>query len=213
MGALRSRKAYCPAGIVPGRAASRPEDYNQVLPLNSDHCYVTESEMRSIALLSLVTILPGMAYADLNSFTPGPVIENYGPVADVDITVPVPKDTVLRHSFDVAKRADDGELNRTLVSAARFINMHARAGVDADHIKVAVVVHGTAVHDVSRETSGSAGLIAALIDRGVRIFVCGQSAAYYDVTPDDLLPGVEMALSAMTVHALLQQQGYSLNPF
>jgi intracellular sulfur oxidation DsrE/DsrF family protein len=47
----------------------------------------------------------------------------------------------------------------------------------------------------------------------VRIFVCGQSAAYYDVTTNDLLPGVEMALSAMTVHALLQQQGYSLNPF
>lgn len=169
--------------------------------------------MRSIALLSLVIILPGIAHADLNSFTPGPVIEDYGPVADVDITVPVPKDILLRHSFDVAKRADSGELNRTLVSAARFINMHARAGVDADRINVAVVVHGTAVHDVSRETSGSTGLIAALIDHGARIFVCGQSAAYYDVTPDDLLPGVEMALSAMTLHALLQQQGYSLNPF
>lgn len=85
--------------------------------------------MRSIALLSLVIILPGIAHADLNSFTPGPVIEDYGPVADVDITVPVPKDTVLRHRFDVAKRADDGELNRSLVSAARFLNMHARAGI------------------------------------------------------------------------------------
>jgi hypothetical protein len=47
--------------------------------------------MRSIALLSLVIILPGIAHADLNSFTPGPVIEDYGPVADVDITVPRPK--------------------------------------------------------------------------------------------------------------------------
>lgn len=169
--------------------------------------------MRSIALLSLLMILPCIARADLSSFTAGPVIEDYGPVADIDITVPVPKDAVFRHSFDVAKRAEDGELNRTLVSAARFINMHARARVDADNIKLAVVVHGTAVHDVSGETPASAELIAALIDNGVRIFVCGQSAAYYDVTTDDLLPGVEMALSAMTVHALLQQQGYSLNPF
>ena len=30
---------------------------------------------------------------------------------------------------------------------------------------------------------------------------------------EDMLPGVEMALSAMTAHAVLQQAGYRLNPF
>ena len=169
--------------------------------------------MRSIALLSVLLVLPGLADADSGSFTTGPVIQDYGPVADVDSALPIPNDAVLRHAFDVARRAEDGELNRTLVSAARFVNMHARAGVDADRIKVAVVVHGTAVHDVSGEAPASAGLVAALVDHGVRVLVCGQSAAYYNVTPDDLLPGVEMALSAMTAHALLQQQGYTLNPF
>jgi len=169
--------------------------------------------MRPIALLSIFIILPGIAQADASSFTTGPVIKDYGPVADVDITLSLPGDAVLRHSFDVSERAAEEELNRTLVAAARFINLHARAGVDADRIKLAVVVHGTAVHDVSREATGSAGLVAALVNHGVRIIVCGQSAAYYDVTADDLLPGVEMALSAMTAHALLQQQGYSLNPF
>jgi intracellular sulfur oxidation DsrE/DsrF family protein len=43
--------------------------------------------------------------------------------------------------------------------------------------------------------------------------VCGQSAAFNDVTNEDLLPGVHMALSAMTAHAQLQQEGYTLNPF
>lgn len=169
--------------------------------------------MRSIALMFVVIVLPCIARADWSSFTTGPVIKDYGPVADIDVTLPVPKNAVLRHSFDVAERAEDGELNRTLVSAARFINMHARAGIEADRIKVAVVVHGTAVHDVSREARDNAGLVAALIDHGVRIIVCGQSAAYYGVTTDNLVPGVEMALSAMTAHALLQQQDYSLNPF
>lgn len=169
--------------------------------------------MRSLSLLPILSMLPFATYADLSSFTTGPVIQDYGPVADIELTLPVPKDAVLRHSFDVSQRAEHEDLNRTLVSAARFINMHARAGVDADNIKVAVVVHGTAVHDVSRETSSSVGLVAALIDHGVRIVVCGQSAAYYDVKSENLLPGVEMALSAMTVHALLQQQGYTLNPF
>jgi intracellular sulfur oxidation DsrE/DsrF family protein len=56
-------------------------------------------------------------------------------------------------------------------------------------------------------------LIDALRAKGVRVIVCGQSAAAYDVQKADLYPGVEMALSAMTAHALLQQQGYTLNPF
>ena len=169
--------------------------------------------MRSVFLLSILSTLPFVTYADFSSFSTGPAIKDYGPVADVDVTFPVSKDTILRHSFDVAEQAGDGELNRTLVSAARFINMHVRAGVDANRIRLAVVVHGNAVHDVSTEASSSSGLVASLIDHGVSIIVCGQSAAYYGVTTDDLLPGVEMALSAMTAHALLQQQDYTLNPF
>lgn len=169
--------------------------------------------MRATLLLPILILLANVAGADSSSFTTGPLIEDYGPVADVDVTLPVPKDALFRHSFDVAKRAKKGELNRALVSAARFINMHARAGINADRIEVALVVHGQAIHDVSRDSTSSDGLVAVLVGRGVRIIVCGQTAAYHDVGKDDLLPGVEMALSAMTAHALLQQQGYTLNPF
>ena len=168
--------------------------------------------MRSL-LLVLFSALPLIASADFSSFTTGPVFKDYGPVADIDVTLPISEDAEFRHSFDVSAQAEDGEPNRTLVSAARFINMHARAGVDSDKIKLAVIVHGKAVHDVSAETSSSADLVAVLVEHDVRIIFCGQSAAYYDVATDDLLPGVEMALSAMTAHALLQQQGYTLNPF
>ncbi len=169
--------------------------------------------MRPSLLLPVLTLLPCIAHADPSSFTTGPVIEDFGPVADVDVTLPVPENAVFRHSFDVAERADEGQPNRTLVSAARFINMHARAGVTPDRIRLAVVMHGKAVHDVSSEGSGNAALVSALVEHDVRIIVCGQSAAYYGVTTDDLLPGVDMAISAMTAHALLQQQGYTLNPF
>lgn len=162
-------------------------------------------------LLILFALLPAVAQADLSAFSTGPVFEDFGPVADIDATFAIPEDAVFRHSFDVARRAADGELNRTLESAARFINMHVRAGVELDDIKLAVVVHGRAVHDVT--AAGNADLVAALIDTGVRIVVCGQSAAYYDVETDELLPGVEMAISAITAHALLQQEGYTLNPF
>ena len=169
--------------------------------------------MRSLILLLILSVLPAGARADSSSFTTGPEIEDYGPVADVDATFPVPKDAEFRHSYDVSQRAEDGELNRSLVTAARFINMHARVGIDLERIELAVVVHGAAIFDVAGDAPMSADLVKTLIDHGVRIIVCGQSAAYYDVETGDLLPGVEMALSAMTAHALLQQQGYTLNPF
>ena len=39
----------------------------------------------------------------------------------------------------------------------------------------------------------------------VDIQLCGQSAARYDISASDLLPGVRLALSAMTAYAQLQQ--------
>ena len=155
-------------------------------------------------------------------FSTGPVIEGFGPSAAVNSDFKIPDSAVFRHSFDVAKQADPGALNRSLVSLARFLNMHARVGVSPDRMALVLVVHGGATKDVtSAEFYGEAvggdnanlPLIDALIDNGVRIIVCGQSAAYYGVGNDDLAPGVEMALSAMTAHALLQQEGYTVNPF
>lgn len=158
--------------------------------------------------------LSAAAQADEIAFTTGPVFEDYGPNAETDVTLDLPDEFSVKHSFDVSKRDENGGLNRTLVSAARFINMHARAGVPVENMSLAVVVHGQAVKDVSNPDAGdNAALIAALTGKGVKIIVCGQSAAYYDVATEDLLPGVDMALSAMTAHALLQQDGYTLNPF
>lgn len=175
--------------------------------------YTEASLMRYLRSLLILAACASTALADEAVFINGPVFTDYGPVADVDVTMPIPPDTALMHSFDVSTPASTNDPNSTLVSAARFVNMHAKAGIPVEHIRVAVIVHGKAVKDVADEGSTSAGLVAALTGRGVRIIVCGQSAAYYDVATEDLLPGVEMALSAMTAHAVLQQQGYTLNPF
>ncbi len=169
--------------------------------------------MRQLLPFILFGLLIGTAAADEGAFSLGPVFTDFGPVADIDVTLTIPAGTTFKHSFDVSKAAEEGALNRSLVSVARFINMHARAGVDVDSIHAAIVVHGNAVTEMADKESGSAALVAALTKYGVKIIVCGQSAAYYDVATDDLLPGVTMALSAMTAHALLQQQGYTLNPF
>lgn len=168
--------------------------------------------MQIVSLLLGAFMMSAQAYAQ-SGFGTGPVIETFGPVADVPGATRLPDDTSFRISFDTREKAADGKPNRTLVSAARFLNMHARAGVEPEKIDLAVVVHGAAVKDVTADSKGSEALISALKGHSVRIIVCGQSAAYYGVSSDDLAPGVEMALSAMTAHAVLQQDGYTVNPF
>ena len=173
-----------------------------------------------IAAMALLAAAPlGAQTPDMSAFAPGPVFADFGPHAPVEGVGDFPADTELRIAFDVATQADEGAngtrtRNRGFESAARFINMHAAHGVDPANIDIAVVVHGKAVLDLTaREGNGSAAMVRAMLDHGVRFIVCGQSAAAYGVAGSDLIEGVELELSAMTAHALLEQRGYTLNPF
>lgn len=162
-------------------------------------------------------LLSNSTMADQVEFSKGPLILKYGPVAPVPGATTIPADVRFNIAFDITDRAKAGSVNRRIESAARFLNMHVAAGVDPGNINLAVVIHGQAVFDVvSNEKHGgdnsNAELIKILQENGVSFQVCGQSAAYHGVSKADLLPGVEMALSAMTANAILQQQGYTLNP-
>ncbi|WP_237058247.1 DsrE family protein [Microbulbifer sediminum] len=169
------------------------------------------------AVILAITISPASA----TEFQVGPVIENFGPVVDVKADAPLSGQERFRVAFDVAERGENGKPNRNFTSLARFMNLHARAGIKADHIELALVVHGKASFDLLgdsafKEKYGEANpnreLIKALQENGVRVIICGQSAGHLGIEKAQLLPGVEMALSAMTAHALLQQDGYTLNP-
>ena len=144
----------------------------------------------------------------------GPIFEEFGPHYPIDGIESVPMDAEFAVAFDVAQQAAEGTRNRGFESAARFINMHASLGVDPENIRIAVVVHGSAVKDLlASQDEASRYMVEQLLDYGVRFIVCGQSAAAQGIAQDEMIPGVEMALSAMTAHALLQQRGYTVNPF
>lgn len=166
---------------------------------------------------------PAAAQGYPEGFTYGPVFDDFGPVAEVDVDMALPADAHFRVAFDISEAAEPGEVSRRIESAARFINMHVRAGVPEERVQVAIVVHGRAGFDLMHQAAYGARnegaenanlpLIASLLEHGVQVYLCGQSAAGLGITNDDLAPGVQMALSAMTAHALLQQQGYMVNPF
>lgn len=174
------------------------------------------------AALLLGLVLVAGAQAQPSGFHAGSYIPGFGPVASIEVDVPIPPDTHFRVAFDVAVAAAPGALNRSLVSAARFLNMHVEAGVEPDLLDVAVVVHGGAWVDMTTNAyyrsaqaadSANVALANALMSKGVRLILCGQSMANAGISSQELVPGVEVALSAMTAHALLQQSGYTLNPF
>jgi len=133
-----------------------------------------------------------------------------------------PADGHWHHYFDTTE-GEPGKLNPGLARAAAFLETMQEAGVSADRLKVAVVIHGPPVYDVSTAAryaeqygdviNPNQQVIAGLISAGAEIWVCGVSARYRKVGNDDLLPGVKMAYSAMTANAELQRRGYSLNPY
>jgi intracellular sulfur oxidation DsrE/DsrF family protein len=175
----------------------------------------------ALTLVLALTAAP-LAAQDRSAFKPGPVLTEFGPHAPVPGMAALPADTEFAVAFDVATPAEEGSANRGFESVARFLNMHVANGVRQENIRLVVVVHGkaslelltNAANPASRQGDNPSGkLVEALLEADVRFILCGQSAAAYGITPEDLIPGVEMALSAMTAHALLQRDGFTVNPF
>jgi intracellular sulfur oxidation DsrE/DsrF family protein len=181
--------------------------------------------MRIAATLALTLIAAPLAAQDMSAFKPGPVLAEFGAHAPVAGVEQFPADSQFAIAFDVSTPAAEGAPNRGFDSAARFLNMHVAQGVPQENIRLVVVVHGKASLDLltnqahaanplsRRGDNPSAKLVAALLEQDVRFILCGQSAAVYGIKPQDLIPGVEMSLSAMTAHALLQKSGFTVNPF
>jgi intracellular sulfur oxidation DsrE/DsrF family protein len=176
---------------------------------------MTMTAIRFTILAAAGALLASAAGAqDMSAFRTGPIFEEFGAHAPVEGVGTFAPDTEFAIAFDVADQAKAGTRNRGFESAARFINMHASHAVDPANMRIAVVVHGGAVKDLlDAEENGSRAMVTQLLDYGVRFIVCGQSAAVHGVAETDLIPGAELALSAMTAHAQLQQAGYTVNPF
>jgi len=165
-------------------------------------------------------MLGNIAYSAV--FKAGPLIESFGKHAHVTQTQPLSKTQKFKVAFDVSKQTGEGKVNRNFESLARFLNMHVANGVPAENIELAIVVHGKAGFDLLTNSSyeekykssnPNTALLEELAKNRIKIFICGQSAAYLGIKNEQLHKDVSVALSAMTANALLQQEGYALNPF
>ena len=177
--------------------------------------------MRKFLIILAIGLSPGLVLADSET---GPVIERFGPVYYVpDKPLDASPDADWRAVFDIAGAPDELDvLNHRIETVARFLNMHARAGVESDRIEAAIVFHGRATRAVLNDSAyerryGTAQpdrrLLDSLIRAGAKVHVCGQSAAAYGFEPEELRDDVELSLSAMTALVSLQSAGYALIPW
>ncbi|NND53177.1 MAG: DsrE family protein [Flavobacteriaceae bacterium] len=159
-----------------------------------------------------------------NERSEGKIIRGYGPtfqITDPDIKTEI--DSVFKVIFDVSESsADKSLMNGQLETAARFYNMHAKAGMKAEQLKVAVTIHGGAWQDILtnkayKKLYGSnnpnSKLIEMLSEAGADIILCGQTASFRRIKKEDIIPEVKIALSAMTALLQYQNNGYRFIKF
>jgi intracellular sulfur oxidation DsrE/DsrF family protein len=152
------------------------------------------------------------------------IIKDYGQTFNVE-NPDIKTDMDANHKiiFDVTQSSEDKSVvNKYIETAARFLNMHAKAGLKPEQLHVAMTLHGGAWQDVMtneayKEKFGvdnpNFELINQLTEAGVDIILCGQTAGARGLNKTNVNPNVKFALSAMTALLQYQNNGYRFLKF
>jgi intracellular sulfur oxidation DsrE/DsrF family protein len=153
----------------------------------------------------------------------GPIITSGGMSAHVaDADFPIPAGHVFKVMWEI-NVGDTTSASAQLGTIARFYNLHARNGIPLERLHGAGVVHGTGWWALLSDSAFAARfggksnpsrvLVEELLASGAKLVLCGQTAALRGVRREELLPGVQLAISAMTALNVLAEEGYRLNPW
>ena len=168
------------------------------------------------------------AFAKANSQQPNVVVGTIIPEFGRTFEVPNPDfktntDMVFKAVFDVASAPDDpSKRNPSIETIARFLNMHANAGVPEKNLLVRMAIHGQASYGLLNNEAYKAKfgvdnpnikLLEAIEKAGVEILLCGQTAGARNITKERRLPLTKVALSAMTILIQSQNEGYRMIAF
>lgn len=178
---------------------------------------------KRVLLVSIFICLTYSMFAQTNRLD-GKIIPDFGKTFKVE-NPEIKTDTsaTLKVIFDVSKTPEDNsKTNNHIVTAARFLNMHAEAGMDITQLKVALTIHGAAWKDILTDKAyiekygvknPNTELITQLKNAGVDIILCGQTANFRNVSRSEANSNIKFALSAMTALLQYQNNGYHLIKF
>jgi len=163
----------------------------------------------------LLMLFAGIAGRALAQQLPVPSAGLPGSVNDAQ-EVPDPG-LVYKVVFDISSAGPIDKVHPSLIRVARYLNTLAEYGVPPIRRQLTVLVHGGATPCVLKDavttarnhhSNPDATLIAALQQAGVTVRVDGQSLLEQHVAVRDVLPAVQVELSALSTLTNLQLRGY-----
>lgn len=180
--------------------------------------------MKIYYLTTLFILLVFPVLINAQDKSSGPIIKDFGKVWAIENPdFKVDSTKTYKAVFDIMNSPESHQdVNASIETAARFLNMHAQSGVPAENLKVALVIHNKASKDVISDEAyqkkygtknPNSELIKALQNAGGEIIFCGQSSVSRGFPREDLIDGVQFSLSAMTALIQLQDENYRLIKF
>lgn len=129
--------------------------------------------------------------------------------------------TTYKVVFSIGKPSPEpGKANPALSTVANYVNTLAKYGVPPEHRKIVVMIHhrgdgwqmilkNDAYHHATEGLDNpSIEMIQKLQKAGVEFRVCGQLVVARKINPEDMLPGFQTDLWALTSLVDLQMAGY-----
>ena len=116
------------------------------------------------------------------------------------------------------KIKDSTKILSPIIEVSRIYNLNVANGVPKEKLHMAAVVHYLAVHAILSDeeykkkfgiANPNAKAVKKLKELGVNFYVCGQNLGMFNMTKDQLLPEIEVALSAKNALITLDQRGYT----
>lgn len=150
-----------------------------------------------------------------------PAIQGYGGVIPIPFEVEKP-DPTKQYKFviELGNRLEDkSQVADMLDYAARMYNLHSYAGIQKENIELAVVIFSGSTPMVLsnpayskrfEQVNPNSALLDELQRNGIQVIVCGQSMMKQNLLPEDIYPGVRMAISRFTATTDLIQKGYQV---
>lgn len=113
---------------------------------------------------------------------------------------------------------DSTSVMNTLNEVARSYNLNIANGVPQKKLKMAVVVHGSAIYGILDDEAykkkygipnPNREVIDILKKEGIEFYVCSQLLSFRNIPTDQVLNSVDVAVSAKTALITLDQMGYT----
>ncbi len=180
--------------------------------------------MKYFLLYLCITICYSTSYSQKGKTKAGPIFKDFGEVYTVkNADLLLDTDKKYKVIFDVyTDEKKIGKMNPLINTVARFMNMHGQNGVPKENMDLVIVLHGAATKNALsdkafkkdfKSKNPNSDLIAALQEKKVQIYVCGQSLLSKGYDEQDVSKNVQVSLSALTALVKYQADGYQLISF